>query len=73
MKRIPRKNVDTSRGGKIMSQLAEPPNPEYILYLLEKYKPTNHGKAMKLVMTQYHGRANPAMVNVIIKEYFADE
>jgi len=71
--RIPKQYVDTSHGGKIMPQLTEPPNPEYILYLIEKHKPEDRGKAMKLVMTEYQGRANPAMVDVIIKEYFENE
>jgi len=72
MKRIPKQFVDTSNDGQIMPQLTEPPNAEYIIYLLEKFNPATRGKAMKLVMTEYHGRANPAMVDTVIKKYFEE-
>ena len=73
MKQIPRQYVDTSNNGKIMPQLVEPPNPEYILYLLEKKQPATRDEAMMLVMTDFRGTVNPSMVDVIVEEHFANE
>ena len=62
---IPSKFIDTS--------LPEPPNPEYIKYILEENKPSNRMKAMRLVMLDYGGVLNPAIADKAVEEYFNEE
>ena len=71
---IPSKFIDTSLPGVPGSkQLLEPPNPEYIKYILEENKPSNRMKAMRLVMLEYRGVLNPAIADKAVEEYFNEE
>jgi|TARA_R110000851_G_scaffold41409_3_gene103969 hypothetical protein len=53
--------------------LTAPANPLYIKYLLEINAPDDLKEAMHLVMSDYKGSVNPALVENLVNFYFQEQ
>lgn len=71
----PRKHVDTSIPGVPGSnQLCEPPNPDYMKWLVEKHLEENPNATKKdflrVIMVDYRGSINPRLVEEFLEENY---